>query len=107
MYWIGFHAILFWFLFADFYKNAYRKKTIKSSLSNDEGLIKEKSQSLPMKNGYINGYSSGVNGYINSCSEKTACDNGYSHGSIANDIHFHSNGYQSQPQFGDSFKKID
>lgn len=24
MWWIGFHAVLFWFLFWDFYKNAYR-----------------------------------------------------------------------------------
>lgn len=28
MWWIGFHAVLFWFLFVDFYKNAYRKKQI-------------------------------------------------------------------------------
>lgn len=25
MWWIGFHAVLFWFLFWDFYKNAYRR----------------------------------------------------------------------------------
>lgn len=103
MYWIGFHAVLFWFLFADFYKNAYRKKTLASK---DEALTNGKSQSLPLKNGYINGYNNGINGYINNCPDKAvSCGNGYVHGSIANDIHFHSNGYQ--PQFGDSFKKID
>lgn len=26
MWWIGFHAVLFWFLFYDFYKNAYKMK---------------------------------------------------------------------------------
>lgn len=28
MWWIGVHAIMFWFLFADFYKNAYLKKRL-------------------------------------------------------------------------------
>ena len=32
MWWIGFHAILFWFLFMDFYKNTYshKKQEVKS-----------------------------------------------------------------------------
>ncbi|RWS29147.1 elongation of very long chain fatty acids protein-like protein [Leptotrombidium deliense] len=31
MWWIGFHAVLFWFLFWDFYKNAYLKSSLKRS----------------------------------------------------------------------------
>lgn len=35
MWWIGFHAVLFWFLFMDFYKNTYltKKQKVKSSSS--------------------------------------------------------------------------
>jgi len=29
MWWIGFHAVLFWFLFADFYRNAYSARRAK------------------------------------------------------------------------------
>lgn len=36
MWWIGFHAVLFWFLFLDFYRDAYHKtKKVKTFIEQD------------------------------------------------------------------------
>jgi hypothetical protein len=44
MWWIGVHAILFWFLFWDFYKNAYRRPG--QELSSADGLSERRSSGL-------------------------------------------------------------
>lgn len=36
MWWIGFHAVLFWFLFWDFYKNTYLVRRRQTKLQNGE-----------------------------------------------------------------------
>lgn len=109
MYWIGFHAVLFWFLFADFYKNAYRKNMAASKKKREDGIsTKECSQSLPVKNGYTNGHCPGVNAYTNGFSDKDVLlnGNGCAHNGIASELNIHSNGHQCQNQYGDSIKKI-
>ncbi|XP_076341740.1 very long chain fatty acid elongase AAEL008004-like [Tachypleus tridentatus] len=51
MWWIGFHAVLFWFLFWDFYKNAYGKpKKMETTLSNGN-----KHMANGKANGIVNG----------------------------------------------------
>lgn len=63
MWWIGFHAVMFWFLFADFYKNAYlAKKQARARQANGKanggkanGAI---TNGIGEKNGFLNGYCS-------------------------------------------------
>ncbi|XP_013794017.2 elongation of very long chain fatty acids protein AAEL008004-like [Limulus polyphemus] len=50
MWWIGFHAILFWFLFWDFYKNTYKKP--RSYLKKNKNILSHKS--LSTNNNRIN-----------------------------------------------------
>ncbi|GIY18353.1 hypothetical protein CEXT_36261 [Caerostris extrusa] len=75
MYWIGFHAVLFWFLFAEFYKNAYKKRKDKAK------ELKEKQEASPVKNGYklTNGhsYSNGYTKWICPTKNVYTNDNGY------------------------------
>ncbi|GBN44447.1 Elongation of very long chain fatty acids protein AAEL008004 [Araneus ventricosus] len=103
MYWIGFHAVLFWFLFAEFYKNAYQKKraeraALKAKETSEEGS--------PVKNGYklTNGHSYS-NGYANGCSTKNAYTNGngYVH---SNEKEQYSNGVEHHDLSNDSIKKV-
>ncbi len=70
MWWIGFHAVLFWFLFWDFYKNAYRNtpssKTTRPNLGSMCSLDYEQLSNGHQKNGTIlsngnkNNYSNGI-----------------------------------------------
>ncbi|XP_054707703.1 elongation of very long chain fatty acids protein AAEL008004-like [Uloborus diversus] len=66
MWWIGFHAVLFWFLFADFYKNAYGKKKLaaaklKESLNGSAAYMNGESKSNGIiSNGYSNGKQNGI-----------------------------------------------
>lgn len=62
MWWIGFHAVLFWFLFADFYKNTYLKNK----------AARSKAAALNGKAAYLNGNSK----------QNGSLSNGYSNGSI-------------------------
>ncbi|OQR79433.1 elongation of very long chain fatty acids protein-like [Tropilaelaps mercedesae] len=76
MWWIGFHAVMFWFLFADFYKNAYLK-----SSTNWKSMASAKStvQSIESKNNKINEngkFVVSVNGSI-SKNEENKFLNGY------------------------------
>ncbi|XP_054719369.1 elongation of very long chain fatty acids protein 7-like [Uloborus diversus] len=80
MFWIGFHAVLFWFLFYDFYKNAYQKKKIIASKALKNGSS-PKSQYDPAgiskKNGFssLNSHSYKSNGLKNGYSAKNECAN--------------------------------
>lgn len=109
MYWIGFHALLFWFLFADFYKNAYRKKNAASSRKLQSEAAKqsvENSHSLPVQNGLSNGFCCGTNGYIGGIADKTGAIlcNGRAHNGMS-EFPSESNGYQCQNK-NDSVKKV-
>ncbi|XP_076307424.1 very long chain fatty acid elongase AAEL008004-like isoform X2 [Tachypleus tridentatus] len=50
IWWIGFHAVLFWFLFWDFYKNAYKKP--RSHFKKNENILSHKN--LSTNNNRIN-----------------------------------------------------
>ncbi|GFQ72207.1 elongation of very long chain fatty acids protein AAEL008004 [Trichonephila clavata] len=97
MWWIGFHAVLFWFLFADFYKNTYGKKMSKSSLNGSAKYINGDSKSNGYKsNGHCNGTvtngvskPNGVNGVVTNGSAKQNgfhknTENGYANGTSSN-----------------------
>ncbi|XP_015909961.1 very long chain fatty acid elongase AAEL008004 [Parasteatoda tepidariorum] len=69
MWWIGFHAVLFWFLFADFYKNTYLKiKRARKASLNGSAYTNGKSKSNGIANGHANGNGvskhNGTNGVI-------------------------------------------
>lgn len=95
MWWIGFHAVLFWFLFADFYKNTYGKKRAstykngivlngKSHMSNGNGHL---TNGHAVSNGVANGVTKGV---ISNGIKKTAekvYQNGVSNGHTNGIIH--------------------
>ncbi|CAH3817629.1 unnamed protein product [Pieris brassicae] len=58
VWWIGMHAVLFYYLFSDFYKQAYLKKAKRAKAA--ENLIAEtksdsKDRGLPLLNGFSNG----------------------------------------------------
>ncbi|XP_042906752.1 very long chain fatty acid elongase AAEL008004 isoform X2 [Parasteatoda tepidariorum] len=90
--WIGFHSVLFWFLFADFYRSTYRKA---KALKAKDTERNETAQTL--KNGFAT-----MNGHSFSCEIANSCTN--QNGlSSSNGIHSHtdstsdlSNGYLSQ-----------
>ncbi|PRD26658.1 UNVERIFIED_CONTAM: Elongation of very long chain fatty acids protein [Trichonephila clavipes] len=97
MWWIGFHAILFWFLFADFYKNTYGRKRAKASLNGSANYINGDSKSNGYKsNGHCNGSvtngvskPNGVNGVVTNGSAKQNgfhknTENGYTNGTSCN-----------------------
>lgn len=69
MWWIGFHAIMFWFLFMDFYKSAYHKKRTMSKSSSEcasNGVMHAKEKSKECDGSVQNGfYQNGmcVNGF--------------------------------------------
>jgi len=50
MWWIGFHAVLFWFLFYDFYKNSYSKRPRKTSSE------RQQQTTQPDTNGHIHSH---------------------------------------------------
>ncbi|KAB7499339.1 Elongation of very long chain fatty acids protein [Armadillidium nasatum] len=92
MWWIGGHAVLFFFLFSEFYRNAYsRRKEGKSLRSLDFSsiipcMIQENGSK---KNGYANGHIPNGNAkHSNGTSNGYA--NGHANGHVANG---HANGY--------------
>ncbi|CAN8027890.1 unnamed protein product [Ixodes persulcatus] len=56
MWWIGFHAIMFWFLFWDFYKNTYFAKRLKGAALGRSATANGRAAS--------NGTANGTNGYL-------------------------------------------
>ncbi|KFM79053.1 Elongation of very long chain fatty acids protein, partial [Stegodyphus mimosarum] len=111
MYWIGFHAVLFWFLFADFYRNAYRKK--KHSISEDSKTLEKEQTLLTFRNGYsvANGHSLGSKSFLNGCSKANGFvkGNGYVPNISENiESQAQSNEIQCQKEFENSniVKKI-
>ncbi|GFR06632.1 elongation of very long chain fatty acids protein AAEL008004 [Trichonephila clavata] len=101
MFWIGFHAVLFWFLFAEFYKNSYQKGKSKDKM-------KANGDASSVKNGYkLNSGHSYSNGYTNGCSTKNVYTNGNGYTSThSNDKEQYSNGVQHQSDVSnDSIKK--
>lgn len=69
MWWIGFHAIMFWFLFWDFYKNTYFAKRLKGAAvrSFSNGRVNGAGDRANGKaNGKLNGEATknGTNGYV-------------------------------------------
>lgn len=104
MWWIGFHAVLFWFLFADFYKNTYGKRAAFKSKASLNGSAKyangEVKANGVSSNGYCNGslkangVCNGVNGVVKNGSAvlngyHKPMENGIKNGTISNG---HSNG---------------
>lgn len=98
MWWIGFHAVLFWFLFADFYKNTYGKRGSRSKAALNGKAVHSESRTNGV-NG-TNGYHGGnglhkTNGVVsNGTSNGTT--NGYSKPSengYKNGTNGHSNGF--------------
>lgn len=94
MWWIGFHAVLFWFLFADFYKNTYGK--VKSSKAAMNGKTIHSESKANGTNGYCNGNGMKANGFHKSngvVSNGTtngyvkATENGYKNGTVATNGH--------------------
>ncbi|XP_022698520.1 elongation of very long chain fatty acids protein AAEL008004-like [Varroa jacobsoni] len=82
MWWIGFHAIMFWFLFADFYKNAYLTKgPCSNSISSTAVSLRE------VKNGKSNGNGTKyVFNHINGSTDyKNIFVNGYCHPGVLHD----------------------
>ncbi|KAI1280912.1 putative protein for very long chain fatty acid elongation [Halotydeus destructor] len=76
MWWIGFHAILFWFLFWDFYKTTYAKRSANASSGKPqssflactptEAFINGMNDETAMpKNGVKNGKQANLNGHKN------------------------------------------
>ncbi|GBP25757.1 Elongation of very long chain fatty acids protein AAEL008004 [Eumeta japonica] len=56
VWWIGMHAVLFYYLFSDFYKQAYIKKTrLANAKAHVEAEETEKEMKLPLLNGFSNG----------------------------------------------------
>ncbi|KAG8191203.1 hypothetical protein JTE90_011886 [Oedothorax gibbosus] len=70
MYWIGFHAVLFWFLFAEFYKHTYKRKL--------DSTKKQHTNGHSLTNGHTNGYSNG-NGLHANGNGLVQETNGYTH----------------------------
>jgi len=60
MWWIGFHAVLFWFLFADFYKNTYGKARARAAAAKNGKTMN--GQTMNGSNGYCNGNGVQANG---------------------------------------------
>lgn len=95
MWWIGFHAVLFWFLFADFYKHTYGKTLAKSRAAmNGKSHALNGEAKLNGTNGYCNG--NGVhktNGVVKNGSANghtKSQENGHKNGVTTNG---HTNGY--------------
>lgn len=94
MWWIGFHAVLFWFLFADFYKNTYGKSHARSKAAMNGSYTMNGDAKLNGANGYCNGNgvhkTNGVvkNGSTNGYTKSQ--ENGHKNGVITNG---HTNGY--------------
>ncbi|KAG8252572.1 elongation of very long chain fatty acids protein-like [Homalodisca vitripennis] len=68
VWWIGLHAVMFYFLFADFYKQAYKKRDekIKAQLKKNEDAAVQNGRT----NGYANGHANGAaNGKVFSSNE--------------------------------------
>ncbi|XP_041976153.1 elongation of very long chain fatty acids protein-like [Aricia agestis] len=57
VWWIGMHAVLFYYLFSDFYKQAYKKKATKVKVSNNNDSAKPDA-ALSQKNTLLNGFHS-------------------------------------------------
>ncbi|XP_073951558.1 very long chain fatty acid elongase 7-like [Choristoneura fumiferana] len=63
VWWIGMHAVLFYYLFSDFYKQAYRKKAnakiarakAKVAEAEETGKLETKDMMYPLLNGFSNG----------------------------------------------------
>nr|QMX41530.1 very long chain fatty acid elongation protein ELO5 [Dioryctria abietella] len=59
VWWIGMHAVLFYYLFSDFYKQAYLKKAknakAKVKVEADGAKSESKERKLPLLNGFSNG----------------------------------------------------
>ncbi|XP_059052317.1 elongation of very long chain fatty acids protein AAEL008004 [Achroia grisella] len=59
VWWIGMHAVLFYYLFSDFYKQAYLKKVknakAKIKVEADAAKLDNKERKLPLLNGFSNG----------------------------------------------------
>ncbi|RVE40635.1 hypothetical protein evm_014715 [Chilo suppressalis] len=59
VWWIGMHAVLFYHLFSDFYKQAYLKKSkkdkMKVKVEDDAAKTEPKEMKLPLLNGFSNG----------------------------------------------------
>ncbi|KFM65625.1 Elongation of very long chain fatty acids protein, partial [Stegodyphus mimosarum] len=108
MWWIGFHAVLFWFLFADFYKNTYGRKKIaaakaKLELNGSATYMNGSAKANGVAtNGYCNGTQklngvckqNGVNGVVMNGTSKLngyhkPTENGFQNGTLSNG---HSNG---------------
>lgn len=68
MWWIGFHAVMFWFLFWDFYKNTYWKKRsaakAKATANGINGTAK-KNGMVPGTNGVVKNGTSRNGGFLN------------------------------------------
>ncbi|XP_054274430.1 elongation of very long chain fatty acids protein 7-like [Macrosteles quadrilineatus] len=94
--WIGLHAIMFYFLFADFYKQAYAKRDAKARAAlakkNEDAMLNGKSNSNGYTNGSVKGHTNGhANGISNGFSNGTA--NGKT---LSNGV----NGVYSEPEKG-------
>ncbi|KAI1280910.1 putative protein for very long chain fatty acid elongation [Halotydeus destructor] len=90
MWWIGFHAVLFWFLFWDFYKNTYlvRKNAAKGA---DKGDCKGKPSAFfacSQTESFLNGMNSELNGLSRRKGEKDSYSKsvkkGYTNGKETN-----------------------
>lgn len=93
MWWIGFHAVLFWFLFADFYKHTYGRKRAKAAV-NGKSQLQNGEAKMNGINGYCNG--NGVyktNGVTNGAANGHGKpqENGYKNGVVT--TNGHANGY--------------
>ncbi|KOB64211.1 Elongation of very long chain fatty acids protein [Operophtera brumata] len=55
VWWIGMHAVLFYYLFSDFYKQAYRRKGKRVKAKLEDEAVKPESMKRPLLNGFSNG----------------------------------------------------
>nr|CAD7427539.1 unnamed protein product [Timema monikensis] len=87
VWWIGMHAVMFYFLFSDFYRQAYKKKQKAKALA-----LAEKALQNGKSNGKENGYANGsihTNGSV--ISNGTSASNGHA---VSNG-HAKANGYSN------------
>lgn len=81
VWWIGLHAVMFLFLFKEFYQQCYQEKRPGKSNRMVNGIAKDDQSKDKYANGVANGVSNGIsNGIVNGGA------NGVANGSIANGV---------------------